>query len=130
MKEQFCWRLNRSCSFIGMLPISSLKLLTTWRKRKRVKTYEDSLWTQTSLHYLEAETSLHIFQPSPVVAYVFTLKEMLEATDKFCSDNLLGEGGFGRVYRGVLKSGMVVAIKQMDTSTSRATQGEREFRAE
>lgn len=43
----------------------------------------------------------------PLVAHIFTLKEMQEATDNFSMDNLLGEGGFGRVYRGVLGSGKV-----------------------
>jgi len=39
---------------------------------------------------------------------VFTLKEMEEATYSFSDDNLLGKGGFGRVYRGNLKSGEVM----------------------
>jgi len=39
---------------------------------------------------------------------VFTLKEMDEATCSFSDDNLLGKGGFGRVYRGNLKSGEVI----------------------
>ena len=34
---------------------------------------------------------------------VFTLKEMEEATNSFSEENLLGKGGFGRVYRGILK---------------------------
>lgn len=38
---------------------------------------------------------------------VFTLKEMEEATGKFSDKNLVGKGGFGRVYRGVLKNGQV-----------------------
>ena len=38
---------------------------------------------------------------------VFTLKEMEEATGRFSDKNLIGKGGFGRVYRGVLKDGQV-----------------------
>lgn len=38
---------------------------------------------------------------------VFTLKEMEEATNMFSERNLIGKGGFGRVYRGVLKDGQV-----------------------
>lgn len=38
---------------------------------------------------------------------VFTLKEMEEATNSFSDDNLLGKGGFGRVYKGTLRSGEV-----------------------
>ena len=38
---------------------------------------------------------------------VFTLNEMEEATDMFSDKDLIGKGGFGRVYRGVLKDGQV-----------------------
>lgn len=38
---------------------------------------------------------------------VFTLKEMEEATSSFNDENLLGKGGFGRVYKGILRSGEV-----------------------
>ncbi|KAG2409414.1 serine/threonine-protein kinase [Vigna angularis] len=61
---------------------------------------------------------------------VFTLKEMEEATCSFNDDNLLGKGGFGRVYRGNLKSGEVVAIKKMELPAMKAAEGEREFRVE
>lgn len=38
---------------------------------------------------------------------VFTLKEMEEATCSFSDENLVGKGGFGRVYKGTLRSGEV-----------------------
>jgi hypothetical protein len=41
---------------------------------------------------------------------VFTLKEMEEATNMFSDRNLIGKGGFGRVYRGVLKDGQVPVV--------------------
>ncbi|WZZ58242.1 hypothetical protein YC2023_058349 [Brassica napus] len=54
----------------------------------------------------------------------FTFKELASATRNFREVNLLGEGGFGRVYKGRLDSGKVVAIKQLNPD---GVQGNREF---
>ncbi|KAK4773428.1 hypothetical protein SAY87_028447 [Trapa incisa] len=41
----------------------------------------------------------------------FGLAELEKATDKFNLKRILGEGGFGRVYRGVMEDGIEVAVK-------------------
>ncbi|KAK6266483.1 hypothetical protein QUC31_017320 [Theobroma cacao] len=57
----------------------------------------------------------------------FTYEELVRATDGFSEHNLLGEGGFGCVYKGILTDGREVAVKQLKIGGG---QGEREFRAE
>ncbi|XP_028795601.1 probable serine/threonine-protein kinase PBL5 [Neltuma alba] len=55
----------------------------------------------------------------------FSFDELAEATGRFRSDCLVGEGGFGKVYKGCLKkTKQVAAIKQLDPD---GHQGKREF---
>uniref|UniRef100_A0A0V0IYP4 Putative receptor-like serine/threonine-protein kinase ALE2-like n=1 Tax=Solanum chacoense TaxID=4108 RepID=A0A0V0IYP4_SOLCH len=60
-------------------------------------------------------------------ARTFSSKEIDRATDSFNEARVLGEGGFGRVYSGVLDDGMKVAVKVLKRDDQ---QGGREFLAE
>ncbi|PUZ66285.1 hypothetical protein GQ55_3G295900 [Panicum hallii var. hallii] len=62
-----------------------------------------------------------------IAAHTFTFRELAAATKNFRQDCLLGEGGFGRVYKGRLENGQVVAVKQLDRN---GLQGNREFLVE
>ena len=63
---------------------------------------------------------------------VFSFGDLKSATKSFKSDTLLGEGGFGRVYKGWLDektlspakagSGMVVAIKKLNPESTQGFQ--------
>ncbi|GMI78892.1 hypothetical protein HRI_001558500 [Hibiscus trionum] len=50
-----------------------------------------------------------------VAAQAFTFRELATATKNFRQESVLGEGGFGKVYKGTLQAtGQVVAVKQLD----------------
>ncbi|CAA2997075.1 proline-rich receptor kinase PERK6 [Olea europaea subsp. europaea] len=57
----------------------------------------------------------------------FTYNDLAAATGNFSQSNLLGQGGFGYVHKGVLPNGKEVAVKSLKSNSG---QGEREFQAE
>nr|XP_043635695.1 probable LRR receptor-like serine/threonine-protein kinase At1g06840 [Erigeron canadensis] len=54
----------------------------------------------------------------------FTYEEMKHATNNFDVGSEVGQGGYGRVYKGILTDGHVVAIKRAEEGS---LQGEKEF---
>ncbi|MBA0807428.1 hypothetical protein Gohar_023233 [Gossypium harknessii] len=54
----------------------------------------------------------------------YTYKELNFATTNFSQQNKLGEGGFGEVYKGILKNGRTVAVKKLAISKSEKVKAE------
>ncbi|KAK8449640.1 hypothetical protein SEVIR_7G249051v4 [Setaria viridis] len=69
---------------------------------------------------------LYSFVGRPNV-FSYSYGELRTASENFNSTNLLGEGGYGAVYKGKLTDGSMVAVKQL-SETSR--QGKKQFIAE
>ncbi|MED6156217.1 putative serine/threonine-protein kinase pbl26, partial [Stylosanthes scabra] len=66
---------------------------------------------------------------SSIQANNFTFRELATATKNFRQEMLMGEGGFGRVYKGTIPAtGQVVAVKQLDRTGMQG--GSKEFLAE
>lgn len=74
-----------------------------------------TVYKQSSLHPITA--------PSPLVGlpefshlgwgHWFTLRDLELATNRFSKENVIGEGGYGVVYRGHLINGTPVAVKKL-----------------
>ncbi|KAK3132237.1 hypothetical protein QOZ80_6AG0518000 [Eleusine coracana subsp. coracana] len=95
-----------SAAFVFMLGMAILLLVR--RRRRYIELRED--W--------EVEFGPHRFP----------FKDLHRATEGFKNKNLLGAGGFGRVYKGVLPvSCLEIAVKQVSHNSS---QGVKEFVAE
>ncbi|XP_050212168.1 wall-associated receptor kinase-like 20 [Mercurialis annua] len=54
-------------------------------------------------------------------AKLFTGKEIKKATNSFSKDRLIGTGGYGVVYKGILDDGNVVAVKCAKVGNAKAT---------
>lgn len=57
----------------------------------------------------------------------FSFRELQNATGNFNSKNILGQGGFGVIYTGILPNKTVVAVKRLKDPSGN---GERQFQTE
>lgn len=83
------------------------------------------------------QPSYGIAMPSPLIGlpeisqlgwgHWFTLRDLELATNRFSAENVLGEGGYGVVYKGRLINGTEVAVKKLLNNLGQA---EKEFRVE
>ncbi|XP_020700633.1 receptor-like cytoplasmic kinase 176 isoform X3 [Dendrobium catenatum] len=78
---------------------------------------------KSSLEAPTGESSL----PHPTSMRFLAYEELKEATNNFETSSVLGEGGFGRVFKGVLSDGTAVAIKKLNNG---GHQGDKEFLVE
>ncbi|XP_072964809.1 probable receptor-like protein kinase At1g11050 [Typha angustifolia] len=87
--------------------LSAVALLALFLRRKQKRRKKDSLQQQQ-------QSSSSRSHPRPNTGSIlFDIKELDKATGYFSQRNLIGRGGFGAVYKGVLADGSVVAVKKM-----------------
>ncbi|XWS30047.1 hypothetical protein CRYUN_Cryun24cG0084500 [Craigia yunnanensis] len=96
------------------------------RNKVLSKRYKSQI-TSTMVDCKDKASSTELEVPMDKGLHVFTFKQLHSATGGFSKSNVVGHGGFGSVYRGVLNKGRKVAIKLMDQA---GKQGEDEFKME
>ncbi|KAL2334203.1 hypothetical protein Fmac_015416 [Flemingia macrophylla] len=130
----------------GLLLLCFIGIAIWCLRRKKEKIYKSGGYglpsplassTQTDLSFIKIRSSVPLTQRASGVntlssglgnsRSLFAYEELMNATNNFSTQNLLGEGGFGCVYKGLLPDGTEVAVKQLKIEGG---QGEREFKAE
>ncbi|KAG6626160.1 wall-associated receptor kinase 2-like [Carya illinoinensis] len=111
---------NKIISIALGVSISLLVLLvgTSWvywglKKRKLVKLKEQ--WFKQN-GGLMLQQRLHNCTGSMDTAKIYSVEELKKATDNYDKSKILGQGGYGTVYKGVLPNNKVVAIKKSKIS--------------
>ncbi|KAK6282251.1 hypothetical protein POUND7_016076 [Theobroma cacao] len=90
-------------------------VLAWWRRRKP----QDHFFDVPA----EEDPEVHLGQLKR-----FSLRELQVATDNFSNKSILGRGGFGKVYKGRLADGSLVAVKRL--KEERTQGGELQFQTE
>ncbi|XP_057788978.1 wall-associated receptor kinase-like 20 [Salvia miltiorrhiza] len=97
---------------LGVALLASLVGFFVHRRRQLIKREQDRLTR-------EREKILN--SGGGKSAKVFTGKELKKATNNFAKDRLLGSGGYGEVYKGILDDGTIVAVKCAKVGNSKST---------
>lgn len=121
-------------SVLGFVVLCSLVVAYLFKKRSKTRSFEP-MPSYGTLPFGGASpyigTSSKSVNPVPVPNLNLKLKmpfaEILEATNNFEAKLLIGEGGFGKVYKGILRNDLKVAVKR---SESKHGQGLPEFQTE
>uniref|UniRef100_A0A453GPX7 non-specific serine/threonine protein kinase n=1 Tax=Aegilops tauschii subsp. strangulata TaxID=200361 RepID=A0A453GPX7_AEGTS len=100
-------------------------LFVVWIRRRRKGT--EILHDQAAANRPEEDELVWRLEEKSSEFTLFDLSEILHATHDFSKENLLGQGGFGPVYKGQLADGTEIAVKRL---ASHSGQGFTEFKNE
>lgn len=81
-------------------------------------------WLNLSTNYADSSKRRYISEEiekigkQNISAQIFTFRELCLATDNFNAEHLIGEGGFGRVYKGQIQGKDTVLSQSFHLSLS------------
>ncbi|KAK6161860.1 hypothetical protein DH2020_001701 [Rehmannia glutinosa] len=92
------------------LTLAGSFLLYKLLKKRRVKQLKQNFFKRNGSLLLQQQMSGHDSVLEKM--RIFTSKELDKATDRFSESRILGRGGQGAVYKGMLSDGRIVAVKK------------------
>ncbi|CAA3003899.1 wall-associated receptor kinase-like 8 [Olea europaea subsp. europaea] len=100
--------LSAGMGLLGLL--STCFWLYKFQKKRKIKKRKEKFFKRNGGLLLQQQISTDegILQKTRL----FSVKELEKATDHFSESRILGEGGQGMVYKGMLSDGKIVAIKK------------------
>ncbi|KAF3455603.1 hypothetical protein FNV43_RR00237 [Rhamnella rubrinervis] len=112
---------------LGVLILFSIGFFAYWfAKRRRKGQRELFLDANITSEESPEEEKLEESKPHPDLTF-FDIRTLVTATDNFSTTNMLGQGGFGSVYKGQLVNEQEIAVKRL---SKHSTQGMQEFKNE
>lgn len=99
-------------SGIGAALIVATISLLFYQRQRRIKEARDRL---------KREREEILNASGGTTAKIFSGKEIKKATNTFSRDRLLGSGGYGEVYKGILDDGTLVAVKCAKVGNAKGT---------
>ncbi|CAJ1978132.1 unnamed protein product [Sphenostylis stenocarpa] len=114
---------------LGAMVIKWHKRPQDWQKRNSFSSWLLPLHAGDT-SFMSSKNSMgksNFFSSSMGLGRYFSLAELQEATKNFDSKNIIGVGGFGNVYLGVIDEGTQVAVKR---GNPQSEQGINEFQTE
>ena len=109
--------------FVIVASVAALSLFLCRRRRRKLSLVAHSKAEAVTMN---VASGIAAFSGAEI-AYSIPLWVIREATDNFSENLVIGVGGFGKVYKGVLRDNRAVAIKR---GFSQSNQGLSEFRTE
>ncbi|GLT84909.1 hypothetical protein SLE2022_031180 [Rubroshorea leprosula] len=99
---------------VGIGGLALLLVVGTWlswgyNKWKLIK-LRQKFFMQNGGLMLQQQLSNH--EGSAETTKIFTVEELKKATNNFDESKIIGQGGYGTVYKGTLRDGRIVAIKK------------------
>ncbi|POO01013.1 Wall-associated receptor kinase [Trema orientale] len=97
---------------IGLITLLAMSLMLCWGiRRKKLIKLKETFFEQNGGLMLQQRLSSTERGPFETTK-IFTAEELERATNNFHEDRVIGEGGYGTVYKGILPNKKVVAIKK------------------